>query len=94
MKKAAPAIQKQPETEETQPVDVMAAPTPAINETIISPDHSAESKRSLFQSKGADHTTTYTPQAMPAEPAQPPSKDEKKNEFTESDNEAGYFATL
>lgn len=93
MNKAAAASPKQQENAETQPIDIMSAPTPTAIETVISPDHSAERKRITYQSKGQANQqadTTTPPQAMPADTTKPPSKDEKKREeFTESDNEAG-----
>lgn len=91
------ATQKtQPDQMETQAIDVMAAATPAEPSTMISPDHSAEAKRAIYQSKG-EAIAAATPQpiapatqAPAAKPEPPPEANKKLEEFTESDGEASY----
>lgn len=94
-------VSPNPDKLETQSMDVAMLETPPQRETAISPEHSADAKRTRYQGKAghhdqAEHKADKQHQADPQTsqiPENPKTESNgdcnQKNEFTESDQEAG-----
>ena len=104
---AEPTSRVAPDQVETQPVDVLMIEPPAEPKSMISPEHSAASKRKTFQNKGLPEGMANvkvkapqkiaTPQNKPdATPVALPDESLKKtaNEFTESEEARKHDALL
>ena len=77
---------------ETQPIDVMnTQPPQQPKDTVISPEHSAVSKRQRYQNKAPAPVKVATPQnkSLKDIPHGKVKNEEGKEDFTESDAEAG-----